>query len=129
MIVFEIIFWLCLAAVFHSYVLFPVILRILAAGKTTAWHAGESHHDFYISILISAFNEEEVIREKIESILNTDYPSDRFEILVGSDCSTDKTNQILSELEANPCRHGWRVGVALAHGIRGCLLDGHAGPG
>ena len=37
MIVAEIIFWLSVAAVFHSYILFPLILRLLALRKNTSW--------------------------------------------------------------------------------------------
>jgi cellulose synthase/poly-beta-1,6-N-acetylglucosamine synthase-like glycosyltransferase len=57
----------------------------------------------FISVLISAFNEEYVIESKIESLLKSDYPPERMEILVGSDASTDATNQILKQLdEAHP---------------------------
>jgi cellulose synthase/poly-beta-1,6-N-acetylglucosamine synthase-like glycosyltransferase len=57
----------------------------------------------FISVLIAAFNEEYVIESKIESLLKSDYPPERMEILVGSDASTDTTNQILKQLnEAHP---------------------------
>jgi len=102
MIIVAIIFWLSLLAVFHSYVLFPVILSLLASGKDSPWKkSGDSELPF-VSILISAFNEEEVIREKISSIIQSNYPSDNYEILIGSDCSTDKTNSILTELASDP---------------------------
>ncbi|MFW5820582.1 MAG: glycosyltransferase [Bacteroidota bacterium] len=47
-----------------------------------------------VSILMSVHNEENVIREKIESIYNTSYPRDKIEVLIGSDHSTDHTNEI-----------------------------------
>ncbi len=98
MIIALIIFWLCVAAVFHSYILFPVVLRILAKGKSPIWDGDNKEDAPFVSILISAFNEEDVIEGKIQSILNSDYEGGTYEILIGSDCSTDQTNHILSEL-------------------------------
>jgi cellulose synthase/poly-beta-1,6-N-acetylglucosamine synthase-like glycosyltransferase len=51
-----------------------------------------------VSILIAAYNEQFVIKEKITSIINSDFPTDKIEIIIASDCSTDNTNQIISEL-------------------------------
>jgi len=69
--------------------------------------AGKRHMEFpilkeeeqpFISILVSAFNEEAVIEEKIESVFKSDYPKEKFELLIGSDNSTDKTNEIVEKL-------------------------------
>lgn len=51
-----------------------------------------------VSILLSAYNEEAVIEEKIRSVFNTGYPESRFELLVGSDNSTDRTFEIVETL-------------------------------
>jgi cellulose synthase/poly-beta-1,6-N-acetylglucosamine synthase-like glycosyltransferase len=51
----------------------------------------------FVSIIMAVHNEEEVISEKIQSIYNTVYPEDRIELLVGSDGSSDRTNDILEE--------------------------------
>jgi cellulose synthase/poly-beta-1,6-N-acetylglucosamine synthase-like glycosyltransferase len=45
---------------------------------------------------MAAYNEEAVIGSKIDSVFHTDYPLDRLELLVGSDCSTDATNTIVN---------------------------------
>ncbi|MBF0343287.1 MAG: glycosyltransferase family 2 protein [Nitrospirae bacterium] len=50
----------------------------------------------YVSIIISAYNEENVIREKIENCLDLDYPKDKLEIIVASE-SIDRTNEIVGE--------------------------------
>lgn len=47
-----------------------------------------------VSLIISAFNEERVIARKIENSLALDYPRDRLEIIVASDGSTDRTDEI-----------------------------------
>lgn len=48
-----------------------------------------------ISMIIAAHNEENDIGAKIENSLSLDYPRDRFEIIVASDCSTDDTDEIV----------------------------------
>ncbi|HNP99929.1 MAG TPA: glycosyltransferase, partial [Bacteroidia bacterium] len=48
-----------------------------------------------VSIVISAFNEERVIAEKIEGILQSNYPKEKLEILIGSDASVDQTADII----------------------------------
>lgn len=53
-----------------------------------------------VTIVFSVFNEEKVIRRKLESILNSDYPMDKLQVLIGSDNSTDSTHQIIEEFIA-----------------------------
>ena len=47
-----------------------------------------------ITLIIPAYNEAAVLREKLENALAVDYPRDKLEILVASDGSSDETNQI-----------------------------------
>jgi len=49
----------------------------------------------FITIIISAFNEEKVIAKKIESTLSLEYPENKIEILIVSDHSTDMTDEIV----------------------------------
>jgi cellulose synthase/poly-beta-1,6-N-acetylglucosamine synthase-like glycosyltransferase len=51
-----------------------------------------------VSILLAAFNEEAVIEEKIRSVFRTSYPAGRFELVIGSDHSTDRTAKIIDRL-------------------------------
>ncbi len=55
----------------------------------------------YISILLAVYNEESVIRKKIESTFNTNYPKHKIRLLIGSDSSTDATEKIIQEYSAN----------------------------
>ena len=50
-----------------------------------------------VTVLITAYNEESDIRAKLENTLQIDYPKEKLEILVASDCSTDKTDEIVKE--------------------------------
>ncbi len=99
-IFFQILFWLSVLAIFHSYVLFPFILKLLAKNK-------EVNQDVFklsdsnlpkVSVLMSLYNEEDVISEKIQSIFKSNYPSEKLELIVGSDNCDDKTNDIVSAL-------------------------------
>ncbi len=64
--------------------------------NSIAWNTEEDLPT--VSIIIAAFNEEKVIEEKIRSILNSNYPLANLEILIGSDASDDKTNEIVQQL-------------------------------
>jgi len=50
-----------------------------------------------VSVIVSVYNEGDVIERKIENCLGMDYPKEKLEILIGSDGSTDGTNEILSK--------------------------------
>ncbi|HEY9124272.1 MAG TPA: glycosyltransferase, partial [Bacteroidales bacterium] len=95
-----VIFWLCVLAVFYSYVLYPLILQLIVfiKGRKTYKSYEKNEQLPSISILIAAFNEELVIEQKLRSIFNTTYPKNKIEVWIGSDNSTDNTNAILEKL-------------------------------
>jgi len=99
MILLQVIFWVSLFLIFYSYLLFPLMLQWMARRKKISEDLLRPEEYPHLSVLISAFNEESVIEEKIRGLLDSDYPAERLEILVGSDASTDHTNQILKQLE------------------------------
>ncbi|MFN8207926.1 MAG: glycosyltransferase [Bacteroidales bacterium] len=93
------VFWLSVLALFHSYVLYPLLLQWLSTGKKSVLPDSFSQKDQpLLSVIISAFNEEAIIGQKIESVLASDYPADKIELLIGSDASTDSTNDIISRM-------------------------------
>ena len=98
MIWLQIIFWICFVALAHTYVIYPLLLKLLALLKSKSpippFKGGDNSQQS-VSILIAAYNEEKVIKEKLESIFSSNYPKEKIEVLVGSDCSTDKTNEIV----------------------------------
>jgi cellulose synthase/poly-beta-1,6-N-acetylglucosamine synthase-like glycosyltransferase len=99
MIFLQVIFWISLFLIFYSYLIFPIILQWMARNKEGMEEVLLPEDYPFISVLISAYNEEYVIESKIDSLLKSDYPSERLEILVGSDASSDSTNEILQKLE------------------------------
>ena len=97
MVVLAIFFWLSVYLILHSYLFYPLILEVLSANKKGNKLKYSREDDLpLVSVIISAFNEEEVIAEKIESIFAGDYPDDKLEVLIGSDRSDDRTAEIIN---------------------------------
>ncbi|HET7585757.1 MAG TPA: glycosyltransferase [Gemmatimonadaceae bacterium] len=86
----------------YAYVGYPVILRVLAARRPApAAPSVPTDGEWpYISITVPAYNEERSIRRTLEELLRVDYPADRRQILVISDGSTDRTDDIVREFHA-----------------------------
>ena len=85
--------------ILHTYVFYPLFMILI--------YRNSNHNQllFYsddelpsIAILIAAHNEEKVIEKKILSVFNTNYPSSKLKIFIGSDASTDRTDEIISNL-------------------------------
>lgn len=47
-----------------------------------------------VTIIITAYNEEEKIQQKLENTLSLEYPKNKLQIIVASDGSTDRTNEL-----------------------------------
>jgi len=96
MLIGAIIFWLCVYCLFHSYVLYPIILKVVASSKANNQEVYAPNESLpYVSFVMSLYNEESVIAEKLQTILNSDYPREKLNIFIGSDCSSDATNEIV----------------------------------
>jgi glycosyltransferase involved in cell wall biosynthesis len=57
-----------------------------------------------VSVIVAAWNEEKVIRRRLENLLAQDYPSERVEVVVASDASSDRTDEIVEEMAAREPR-------------------------
>lgn len=90
----KILFWVCLVVLFYTYVGYPLMLRLFAGRKRSASAMGA--FEPAVTLLVSAYNEEAVIREKLENSLSLDYPADRLEVIVISDASDDRTDELVA---------------------------------
>ena len=61
----------------------------------------KKHKTPFFSVIIPAYNEEKTILGTINSLINLDYPSDKMEIVVVNDGSTDKTQQYVENFISN----------------------------
>jgi cellulose synthase/poly-beta-1,6-N-acetylglucosamine synthase-like glycosyltransferase len=92
---FMVLFWLSLFLIFYVYILYAVVLVPLSL--LFRRDVKKNYFSPSVSIIIAAYNEEGCIKETIENKLNLDYPGDRLEIIVVSDGSDDKTDEIVRE--------------------------------
>lgn len=89
----EVLFWISLIAVFYIYIGYPV-----AAGLTSMVlnrRVQKAPHTPFVTVLIAAFNEQDCIEATVRNKLSQDYPADLLEVLVVSDGSTDRTDDIV----------------------------------
>jgi biofilm PGA synthesis N-glycosyltransferase PgaC len=92
----ELLFWSGVLTLAYQYVGYPLLLGALAwVRPRPRASAIESPGGLpSVSLIISAYNEEEVLERKLENAVALDYPRDRLEVVVVSDGSTDRTNEI-----------------------------------
>lgn len=84
----------------YAYVVYPAILWLLSRAfrrDTLAVTSAKRSDVPRVSIVVPAYNEEVQIRGAIEALLAQDYPPDRRQILILSDASTDRTDDIVRE--------------------------------
>lgn len=107
----------CIAVVVYTYAGYPLLLRLLVRLRGPK-AVRRTRMTPRVSLIISAYNEQAVIRDKIENALALDYPREALEIIVVSDASTDATDTIVQEyarrsvrLERQPERRGKTGGL------------------
>lgn len=98
---FEILFWISLFIVFYTYIGYGIVLYILVKIKETfrkpvhyPMPADEELPE--VTLFIAAYNEEDVVDEKMQNCLALDYPADKLQIFWVTDGSNDHTNERLS---------------------------------
>jgi poly-beta-1,6-N-acetyl-D-glucosamine synthase len=101
------LFWVSMGILFYTYLGYPMALFIIIElfySKIDMTVVGKPWPK--VSILIAAYNEEKVIKSKIENCLEIDYPSDLLDVWIASDGSSDGTNEIVKDyVKNNPSIH------------------------
>ena len=93
----EAIFWL--SAAFVAYVYFGYPLLLVLWSRLAPRPVKKAPVTPFVSLVTTAYNEERVIEEKLRTSLALDYPADRYEIVVVSDGSKDRTVEIARRFE------------------------------
>jgi glycosyltransferase involved in cell wall biosynthesis len=94
-------FWGSLGALAWTHAGYPLGMGVLARMRPRPVHRAEQTPS--VSLVVSAHDEEAVIRRRVENALALDYPPDDLEVVVASDGSTDLTDAIVGEIAAvNP---------------------------
>jgi len=94
------LFWITVLILLYIYLGYPFILYLLAKFRTKPVKTG-IHYLPTVSIVISAFNEEAVIEDKIRNTLSMEYPQNKLDVWVVSDASTDKTDQLVEAYQSS----------------------------
>ncbi|MCB5284672.1 MAG: glycosyltransferase family 2 protein [Candidatus Cloacimonetes bacterium] len=101
MIIAQVLFWISVAALVYHLAGYPFILAVFnRLRKKTRQNPPEPTEFPRVTVLCPARNEEDAIEAKIRSFLALDYPPDRLKMIVISDDSTDRTNEIVSRFES-----------------------------
>lgn len=97
------VFATSLGAVVWVYFGYPALIWLLA--RRRPWPVQSSPVEPSLSVLVPAFDEEAVIDEKVRNTLFSGYPASRLEVIVASDGSTDRTEEIVARLERDHPDH------------------------
>ena len=127
MLILKILFWVCLFIVFYTYIGYGILLYIIirvkrfCCGKPQETVLPADDRLPTMTLMICAYNEEDVVAEKMENTLALDYPRDKFRIMWVTDGSNDRTNELLAaypevDIVFTPERRGKTA--ALKHGLQ-----------
>jgi glycosyltransferase involved in cell wall biosynthesis len=90
----ELLFCLSVFSVFYAYLGYPISLGMIGLFGRKDTRRAEYYPS--VTLIITAHNEEKRIQTKIENTLALKYPSEKLQVIIASDGSTDRTTQIAS---------------------------------
>lgn len=106
------LFYLSVIALFYAMIGYPIVLLIL-----DKFIKRENKQDYtfkpFVSVIISAYNEEDVIEKKLENIIKTKYPS--YEVIIANDSSNDRTVEICEKFIKEHPDYNIRVNTVKNH--------------
>lgn len=122
------VFWVSVGLLLHAFFLYPLTLflwdgalqvrgawRFLAGRGDRRLRPNEAFHPT-VTLVVPAHDEERCIQAKLENSLSLDYPEGKLEIVVGSDGSTDRTDELVAacpdpRVSLSPAPRGGKVAV------------------
>jgi cellulose synthase/poly-beta-1,6-N-acetylglucosamine synthase-like glycosyltransferase len=91
---------ICAVCVLHTYLFFPLWARWRSQGRDFNKICFEKSDDLpIVTVIMSVFNEEKVILDKLNSLLRVDYPKEKWHWRIGSDGSSDATNRLIDDFK------------------------------
>jgi cellulose synthase/poly-beta-1,6-N-acetylglucosamine synthase-like glycosyltransferase len=91
-IVLLVLFWASLGALLWTHLAYPAVA--VALSRIAPRRTRKADIEPTVTVVIAAYNEESVIARRLENLLELDYPADKLQIVVTSDASTDRTEEI-----------------------------------
>jgi cellulose synthase/poly-beta-1,6-N-acetylglucosamine synthase-like glycosyltransferase len=102
-IVVSVLFWVSLAALAWTHVLYPLTAGLLA--RRVRRRSQPSDETPSVTVIVAAYDEEPVIERRVRNLLELDYPHDRLEVVVTSDASADRTEELAKAAGAHVIRN------------------------
>ena len=102
MLALEVLFWGSLGALVWTHLGYPLAAALLA--RIRPRRVREEEITPSVSVVVAAHDEEAVIERRLENLLALDYPADKLEIVVASDASTDRTDELVEAVAAREPR-------------------------
>jgi cellulose synthase/poly-beta-1,6-N-acetylglucosamine synthase-like glycosyltransferase len=100
--VFKLIFWSSAAALAYAYAGYPLL--VAAISRLRPRTVRRAAFEPTVTVIITAYNEERDLEAKLDNTLALDYPKEKLEIIVASDCSSDRTDEIAKAYESRGVR-------------------------
>jgi cellulose synthase/poly-beta-1,6-N-acetylglucosamine synthase-like glycosyltransferase len=97
------LFWGALGALAWTHVGYPLAAGALARVRRRPV-ARDASYAPSVAVIVAAHDEEAVIERRLENLLALDYPADRLEVVVASDASSDRTNELVERVAAREPR-------------------------
>lgn len=96
LLIYKLFFFVGGFLIFWAMIGYPISLKIIGKIYKDRRLKKDYSHQPTVTVMVVAHNEEKVILEKLNNIINLDYPQEKIEFLISSDNSTDRTNEIVT---------------------------------
>jgi cellulose synthase/poly-beta-1,6-N-acetylglucosamine synthase-like glycosyltransferase len=104
MIAALVLFWGSLAALAWTHALYPVTVALAARVRTRRVALDDGYLPS-VAVIVTAYNEESAIERRLENLRALDYPAELLELVVTSDASTDRTEELAEAAGARVIRN------------------------
>ncbi len=106
---FKVIFYISAFVIVWAMVGYPISLKVIGKIYKSRKLQKDYNHQPTVTVMVVAHNEEKVILDKLNNIIELDYPKEKIEFLISSDNSTDRTNEIVRSFIANHSEYNIRL--------------------
>jgi cellulose synthase/poly-beta-1,6-N-acetylglucosamine synthase-like glycosyltransferase len=99
-----VLFWGSLVALAWTHVLYPATVALVARARTRPVALDDGYLPS-VAVIVTAYNEEDSIERRLENLRALDYPPELLEVVVTSDASTDRTEELAEAAGARVIRN------------------------